>query len=202
MATPPACPKTPSRARRSLLAEVRSRYSGQVLWALSSTQAASAPAFLDEVDQIYVRWFTPLSQEAGATPDILYAEAARIMDDNLLPLQQRFNKPVVLNLSFTSALGAATPCILNSAGSACLSYPELAPPYSDQANVTLDFQEQVNAYAAVFQAAGERPWINGLVASGYYPGGTLQDKSASLRGKPAQDVLLYWFPRLRGLPVQ
>jgi len=43
-----------------------------------------------------------------------------------------------------------------------------------------------------------RPAITGILSRGYNPVLALRDKSASVRGKPAQDILWFWFPRLTG----
>jgi len=37
-----------------------------------------------------------------------------------------------------------------------------------------------------------------LVSRGYFAPVALQDKSASIHGKPTSDLLWYWFPRLLG----
>jgi hypothetical protein len=38
-----------------------------------------------------------------------------------------------------------------------------------------------------------------VVSRGYYPPAALRDKSASVHGKPAADILWYWFPRMLGV---
>jgi hypothetical protein len=45
-------------------------------------------------------------------------------------------------------------------------------------------------------AINERPWITGFVSRGYFPAAILQDTSSSIHGKPAQDVLWFWFQGL------
>jgi hypothetical protein len=50
-------------------------------------------------------------------------------------------------------------------------------------------------------ATGQRDWVSGIISTGYYPPAALTDKSASVHGKPAEEVLAYWFPRLLGLVV-
>jgi hypothetical protein len=47
-------------------------------------------------------------------------------------------------------------------------------------------------------AVNARQWVGGIVSRGYYPPTILQDKSASIHGKPAADILWYWYPRLLG----
>jgi hypothetical protein len=50
----------------------------------------------------------------------------------------------------------------------------------------------------MFNAINARSWVSGFVSRGYYVPAALQDKSASIHGKPASDLLWYWFPRLLG----
>jgi len=57
---------------------------------------------------------------------------------------------------------------------------------------------QADIYQALFRAINSRLWITGFVSRGYYPPTILQDKSASIHGKPAADILWYWYPRLLG----
>ncbi|HEX9838559.1 MAG TPA: hypothetical protein VGA72_04400, partial [Anaerolineales bacterium] len=71
-------------------------------------------------------------------------------------------------------------------------------PNADIGTVNLDLQQQLDIYDAVFNAVNARTWVSGLVSRGYFAPVTLQDKSASIHGKPAADLLWYWFPRLIG----
>jgi hypothetical protein len=64
--------------------------------------------------------------------------------------------------------------------------------------VNLDTQQQLDIYDALFNAINARSWVNGFVSRGYFEPVALQDKSASVHGKPAADLLWYWFPRLLG----
>jgi hypothetical protein len=41
-------------------------------------------------------------------------------------------------------------------------------------------------------------WISGVVTQGWYPPMELHDASASVHGKPAQDVLSEWFQQFLG----
>jgi hypothetical protein len=51
----------------------------------------------------------------------------------------------------------------------------------------------------VLQAINQRDWVGGFVSRGFYPPVPLMDKSSSVRGKMAADLLWYWFPRLTGV---
>jgi len=71
-------------------------------------------------------------------------------------------------------------------------------PNADLTTVNLDIQQQVDIYDAMFNAINARSWVSGFVSRGYYAPVALQDKSASIHGKPASDSLWSWFPRLLG----
>ena len=196
--TPSGVPKDAESRWRNLIQEVRTHYSGMVIWALPYSQAANnPPVFLDAVDRIYVLFNPPLSKVNNAGRADLEAEVARLLDSGVLPLQARFGKALMVGLSYPSADSAATGCLPNPAGG-CFSIDALSRPQPDLPEVAIDLGEQADIYSAVLAAMNSRNWITGFVSRGYYPPVMLQDKSASVRGKPAQEVLKYWFPRLLG----
>ncbi len=80
-----------------------------------------------------------------------------------------------------------------------MDWTALNRPNADIGTVSLDLQTQADLYEALLTAINGRPWIGGLVSRGYYPPAALQDKSASIHGKPAADILWYWFPRMLGV---
>jgi hypothetical protein len=67
-----------------------------------------------------------------------------------------------------------------------------------QTQMAVDLQVQADIYSAVLATAGSRDWITGIVSQGYYLPAQLQDASTSIYGKPAEDVLWYWFSKLTG----
>ena len=70
--TPSGVPADAETRWRSLIAEIRSRYSGKVLWALPYQQAVgSPPPFLDAVDGLYVQLSAPLASHSEPTTDEL-----------------------------------------------------------------------------------------------------------------------------------
>jgi hypothetical protein len=196
--SPSGVPPDAESRWRNLIQEVRTHYSGMIIWALPYSQAISQPpVFLDAVDSIYVLFSPSLSKVNSAGRADLEAEAARLLDSGVLPLQARFGKAIMIGIWYPSADGAETGCVPNPAGG-CFSFDSLARPQPDIPEVATDFGEQADIYSAVLAAINSRNWITGFVSRGYYPPVMLQDKSASVRGKPAQEVLRYWFPRLLG----
>ncbi|HWQ84456.1 MAG TPA: hypothetical protein VN363_07820 [Anaerolineales bacterium] len=195
--SPSGVPADAEQRWRNLIAEVRSRYSGTLLWASPYGLAphdslASVPQFADAVDVLYILFSPPLSLIDTPTAEEIAGEAGRLMDLNVNPVLNRFNKPVILGVEYASADGGGSYCI-NDGQDGCADPDSLLPTLPDQPGVTLDLQEQAVVYSGVMAALHSRPWISGVFARGYYPAAPLQDKSASVHGKPAQSVLESWF---------
>lgn len=199
--SPSGTPEDSEARWRRLISEVRARYTGPILWALSDTQAAqNPPPFLDEVDSIYLLFSAPLSESVVGTQAELQAEAARILDSEIQPLYDRFGKTIILAAAYPSAEGNRTGCVLDEEGDCMERQAWLISP-ADTPSATLDLTGQSEIYNAVLSAVNERSWITGFVARGYYPPAILQDKSASIRGKPAQATVGLWYSRLLEAPA-
>ena len=169
----------------AILADVRQRFSGQVFWAVSYPGGLqSVPAFLNNLDGVYLLWYAPLN---GSSVEDMRASAGKLLDDEIQPFQADLGKPVILAVAYPSTNGAAN---------AALSAQTLFQPGKSQALVNLQAQEDV--YQALMLAVNERAWLGGFVSRGYYTPAALQDGSASVHGKPAEDVLWYWFGRFLG----
>jgi hypothetical protein len=111
-----------------------------------------------------------------------------LLDNEIHPFQIALQKPIFLAVAYPSVDNAAS-----------ASYPvsALFKPGSTLAPVNL--QAQTDLYQALLMAVNERAWVGGFVSRGYYPPVALQDGSASVHGKPAANVLWYWFPRFLGI---
>jgi len=62
---------------------------------------------------------------------------------------------------------------------------------------SLDLIEQAEIYNAILPITASRDWITGISIRGYTPAGTPDDLTSSIAGKPAKDVVQYWFTGLR-----
>jgi hypothetical protein len=195
--TPSGVPADYEQRWRNLIHEVRAHYKGTVLWAIPYRQIANPPAFLDEVDKIYLTLAAPLASGPDSTAEEMETAAVEMLDGNIKTFQARFNKPLVLAAAYGAANGAATGCVPDIQGT-CLSLETLLAGKPDYSAAQPDPQEQADAYQALLNAASQREWIAGLVARGYFPPAVVQDLSPSVHGKPAEEVLRYWFPRLLG----
>ncbi len=168
-----------------IFADVRKRFKGELLWALSYPGGLkSVPAFAPTLDGIYLLWSAPLS---GSSVNDLEASAGQLLDSDIQPFQTKLGKPVILAVAYASADGSA---------GAAFPAKSLFQPGMNPAPVNL--QAQADVYQALLLAVNTRAWVGGLVSRGYYPPAALQDASASVHGKPAEDVLWYWFGRFLG----
>ncbi|RPJ28757.1 MAG: hypothetical protein EHM33_03445 [Chloroflexi bacterium] len=197
--TPSGAPADAEARWKNIIAEVRQHFRGNVIFALPyDTGVVIAPVnILKDADAVYLLWFAKLSAQATPNKGEMLAEAGQLLDNNISPIQVQVNKPFIIGLSYPSSTYSATGCIPNGSGG-CLYWTALSRPNADLGSVSLDLQQQVDIYDAIFNAVNARSWVSGLVSRGYYAPVALQDKSASIHGKPAADLLWYWFPRLLG----
>jgi hypothetical protein len=196
--SPSNVPQDSESRWRDLISKIRKRYHGTIAWALSYPDGIkNPPPFLDAVDQVYILWSAPLATQPNASLDEMQAQAASIFDQEILPFQQLIGKPIIIAISYPSIDRGSTGCnaIL---GDGCLNYDTLILPNPDIQDLSLNLQDQANAYNAVLSAINDHSWISGYVSMGYYPPAVLQDKSTSIHGKPASGVLWYWSQKYLG----
>lgn len=181
---------------RGLIAQVRARYPGKLIWAITFPDGVKqAPPFLDAVDQVYVLYGAALSEKNQPSEQDLQAALSSSLDQDLLPFYNRVQKPLILGIRYPSANGSASGCLPSPQGK-CLSVSALDRPNPDIPSVTLDLQSQVDIYNAFMASVSPRNWISGFISRDFYPPVALEDKSASVHGKPAFNVLIYWFSKL------
>lgn len=185
---------------KAIIQDVRSRFRGQVFWAMPYTKSnvQTPVSFLKDMDGIYLLWSAPLASSTTATKADFTNEAGRLLDNEVAPLVNFLGKPIILAVSYPSATGAATGCVASGSG-ACVDFSSLSQPYTDNSSVSLNLQTQADIYEAMLTAVNARSWVSGFISRGYFMPVALQDKSTSIHSKPAADVLWYWFPRLLGV---
>ena len=172
-------PQDADQRWQTLLEEVRSRFSGKLLWALSFPEGVqNPPAFIEEVDQVYVLWSVPLIAEEGGGETQMAVQARELMGSILFPFVEQVGKPVVLGLTYPT------------------TSENVAEVESGEQDARAALMQQVQQYNAMLMAINGVDWVEGLVGRGYYPPAILQDISPSLHGKPARGVLWYWFERI------
>jgi hypothetical protein len=160
----------------------------------STLQAAAVPR---RVDQVHVYWHVPLGEGRALTSAEMQAAAFAALDGSLLADPILKLKPIYLSVEYLSVDGGATGCAQNADGS-CRP-PEAFDAGADpDPDLRVDLEEQSEALNAVMLAAYARDAVQGFYARRYYPPVALHDKSASVNGKLAGQMLGYWFTRING----
>jgi len=197
--TPSGVPSNAVDRWKNIIAELRNHFRGKIFWALPYTEeAVEAPLeILESVDGIYLLWDIKLSDSSIPTKQEMSSEAGRLLDNGISPLSSIIGKPIIISVSYPSVDNAASGCVPDGQGG-CLRWQELNNSSNATISSARNLQLQSDLYEAILTAINERAWVAGFVSRGYYPPTILQDKSASVHGKPAADVLWYWFPRLLG----
>jgi hypothetical protein len=176
----------------TLLSDIRARYTGRIIWAIPYPLGAdNVPSFLDQVDAILVEFEAPLSQSGDTTIDALTTVFLTDLQQFAQPLQQDFGKPVIMGVAYPSADGAETGCV--QVNGACVPFDQLAQPSPLLLSLSVDLQEQADIYTAALRAVNQTDWINGFISMGYFSAAELQDSGLSVHGKPAEDVLEFYF---------
>jgi hypothetical protein len=183
----------------AILNEVRAHFRGQILWAMPySAPNLVTPSFLVQTDGVYLMISGNLSENLVPSKEELATAAASMMDNGVAPLQSLIGKPVYLAFAYPSINGTTANCLPSNSGS-CLNWKALNQPNLDRVEISINLQLQADIYQALMAAVNTRPWVSGVISRGYYPPTLLQDKSASIHGKPAGDVLWYWYQRFLGI---
>lgn len=198
-ALPGAFPDSPADASarwKQLILEIREHYSGNLAWILPLDGSESAPGFLADMDLIFIRWGAALGTWEGTTLPEMQSRAQVILKNQVKPVAERYNLPIVLLASYPSAEGGLTNCLPD--GEACLAFGSLQPGLPPQQDIDLNLAEQMEVYNALLAAVNDTPWLEGFISEGFFPPAGLQDKSTSIHGKPAAEVLRYWFGKLLG----
>ncbi len=66
-------------------------------------------------------------------------------------------------------------------------------PSIEVAQSTVDLDLQVQIYNNILPIVANLDWVSGVSIRGYNPVVSMMDGSSSIAGKPARDVIWYWF---------
>ena len=196
--TPSGAPADADARWRTLIGEVRAVYSGRIGFELDfGNSLQSPPPFLDAVDEVHLRWHAPLTLGGLADVQSMQATAAGLLEDSVLSQLAVVGKPIVLHIEYASAEGGVSNCPAAPDGS-CRASSAFDRGAVVDPDLAVDLTAQAQAYNALLLEANGREVISGFYASADYPIVSLLDKSASPYGKPAQDVLTFWYQKLTG----
>jgi hypothetical protein len=196
--TPSGAPADAEARWRTLIGEVRAVFSGRIGFELDFGDALQTPpSFLDAVDEVHLRWHAPLTPGGLADVQSMRATAAGFLDDAVLSQPLVAGKPIVLHIEYASVEGGVSNCPAAPDGS-CRAASAFDRGAVVDPDLAVDLTAQAQAYNALLLEANGRAAISGFYASADYPIVSLLDKSTSPYGKPAQDVLTFWYQKLTG----
>ena len=183
---------------RGLIADVRAVFPGRLGFALDlGDTLQSPPSFLDAVDEVHITWHAALTPGGPADVQSMQATAAGLLGRLVLTQPAVAAKPIVVHVAYASVDGGARACPAAPDGS-CRNASEFDLGSVVDPDLPVDLTSQAQAVNAMLLEAAGRQAITGFYASGDYPIVVLLDKSVSPYGKPAQDVLTFWYLKLTG----
>ncbi len=185
---------------KNILSKTKDDFRGKTFLALSFDDYLNFDDTLFEsVDGIYI---LNLGRVSDSESDIQsYSnEIARKLDDILGPRLVETGKLVWLGLDFPSVKSAYTGCIELSG--ICRIPSVLNFPSPIQPELETSLEQQASLYNASLPEENRRAWVTGIVSRRFSVQGNIQDQSSSIRGKPAADVVWYWFSTMMGVPTQ
>jgi hypothetical protein len=166
-----------------ILSAIRSHYSGTLIWSMNYPQSFSTPpVFLNSVDALYVTFNGAIATTSEPNLTELQDGFAGIIDSSVYALYEQYGKPIYIGIDYPSAQRSAAGCM----SSTSLSCGETDP----------DIQTEI--YRAALTVVNYRDWLSGFISKGFYPPTRLNDNSSSIHGKPAQDILGYWYLLIKG----
>jgi hypothetical protein len=196
--SPSGAPADADARWRALIGEVRGVFAGRIGFRLDLGETLQPPpSFIEAVDDVHIAWFAPLTPGGPADVQSMQATAAGLLDRTILASPVLASKPIVLHVTYASVEGGARACPAAPDG-ACRSPAEFDLGAVVDADLPVDLAAQAQAYNALLLEAAGRQAITGFFAARTYPVAALLDKSASTHGKPAQEILTFWYLRLTG----
>jgi hypothetical protein len=176
--------------------QTRSTYSGQFILSLKSVNEVPSSEILSLFDGFLIK----TNWNLNAVPDDnagLTNSFKNYLDQSVNKFFESTSKPIYLELEFPSALSAETGCVKFEDD--CIDFDLLNLSGTElRSTIPIDLTIQTELYQAILTAINDFPWISGVISNGFNGLVAVQDATSSIRGKPAADVLWYWYPRLLG----
>jgi hypothetical protein len=176
-----------------LLTKIRMAYQGKVTIAANYLDLRTYPEdLLSQFDGIYLLLGCPLFNDISSDVNKESEKVSQILDQDIYPIAAKINKPLIIGVDFASVDSSGSVCYRTSTE---ISETQTENPYLT--DVPVNLQTQADIYNAIFSSIVTRDWISGFISRGYSLSSARTDNSSSVHGKPASDVLWYWYTKLR-----
>jgi len=177
-----------------LISDIRSVYSGKLIWATHvNREMDPLPDFIFQFDEIYVIVDSPLALGDHPTFDMIQSGFTSVIDSQIYEIYRSTGMPLTIALAYPSVETTASGCALVS--DTC--YNDGLFRASELIAYMVHIADQALVYNAILPIVASREWITGVSIRGYDPTVVIHDGTSSIAGKPAQDVIEYWFTSMK-----
>ncbi len=179
---------------RALIEKVQVRFNGQIGFALPSN-AVNADEINDIIqicDFVYLQINSPIYETPTPDAQEIEIKVGQMLDQDAYKLYATFQKPIIISLDYYAVGGSGADC--RETGMPC---QHLYLQSLGKGDIEANFIEQADLYQAFLRTVIQKPWISGIVSEGYHPVISNQDASNSVRGKPAMQVINYFYNNLK-----
>ncbi|EKD76034.1 MAG: hypothetical protein ACD_43C00244G0001 [uncultured bacterium] len=170
-----------------LMPVIASGYSGILTTANYNTDPDFTWYAAGDIDWIGDTWYPSLATNSTNTVAEMYVNATNAITNKYSSVYNTYSKPIYLQqlgiMSFDGAAAAGETIAPTTAG--------IDPDAADDETYVRDYQEQADAYEAIFRAVADTDYIYGIGTSNYtyY---VQQDKSANIHAKVSELVWARW----------
>jgi hypothetical protein len=184
----------------SILEEVDSHFSGTIAWSMALPAQDNKPSYFEYIDQVYLNWTPNLQTDISQDQEDLTDRAINSLDGEVFRFWSTWLKPddtlLILRIAYPSVSEWKSNCHTEEDES-CLTMDDFSNPTPNLPAMSLSLSDQEKAYSALLSTANSKSWVSGIISRGYYAPAVLHDKSISIHGKPAENILQAWFSEIR-----
>ena len=177
----------------SLIEKIRSRFGGQIGFALpySSINENNLDNIITKSDFIFLEMNGLALLNEMSDINSIETRFDELLNNEISKLYATIKKPLIISIDYYAIEGSISNC--SQIGEDCRTVYE---DFLKGGEIKSDIFEQADIYQAILRSLIKQNWITGIVSSGYNPVISLQDASNSVRGKPAYEILSYFFNNL------
>ncbi len=176
-----------------LISEIRSIFSGDLVWATNAQISLDPlPNFLNSVDAVYITVDSPVGFSENPTLEEISDNFQVVINSQVYEVYESTQKPIIVGLAYPSVTGASSGCSLldyDCSNDGIFINEEVA-------EFPINLDEQVLIYNATLPILANQEWVHGIAIKGYDPTIIKLDGTSSITGKPAFDIIWYWFSGL------
>lgn len=177
----------------NLIKETREIFQGELIWATNANRNMDPlPSFIDQFDRIYISIDSPLALEEQPSFEGIQAGFINLIDSEIYEVYRSTGKPITLAFGYPALSSSASGCALF--GDRCFNDGLFRLEQID--TLPVDFEQQSLVYNAIFPILASRDWVSGASIRGYEPIVDIHSGSSAIGGRPASDVIKYWFTNL------